>query len=179
LGKAYLVKRSTRGGRIGEIFDWWSASGDASADGSPPGANGMAALHGLLAQDIVIASPLAAGVSADEQQIHLSDQQFGALDLLASQRRALILGVAGSGKTLLAAEKARRLAGQGFEVLLTCFNRPLAEHLAATIGQLDGVTVSTFHGLAERLGQEVGLIGSSATHDTAYSTACPTSWIAR
>ena len=133
----------------------------------------MAALHGLLAQDIVIASPLAAGVSADEQQIHLSDQQFGALDLLASQRRALILGVAGSGKTLLAAEKARRLAAQGFEVLLTCFNRPLAEHLAATIGQLDGVTVSTFHGLAERLGQEVGLIGSSATHDTAYFDGLP------
>jgi len=40
---------------------------------------------------------------------------------------------------------------------------------SATIGQLDGVTVSIFHGLAERLGQETGLIGPSATHDTAIS----------
>ena len=60
----------------------------------------------------------------------------------------VVLGVAGSGKTLIAAEKARRLAAQGFDVLLTCFNRPLAEHLAGTIGRTPGVTVSTFHGLA-------------------------------
>ncbi len=85
----------------------------------------------------------------------------------------LILGVAGSGKTLLAAEKARRLAAQGFDVLLTCFNRPLAEHLAATIGRLDRIEVSTFHRLAERLGQEAGLIGPSPEHDTAYFDGLP------
>ncbi len=93
--------------------------------------------------------------------------------MLSSQRRALILGVAGSGKTLLAAEKARRLAAQGFEALLTCFNRPLAEHLAATIGRLDRITVSTFHRLAERLGAEAGLIGPNPTHDAAYFDGLP------
>jgi hypothetical protein len=131
------------GQRVEEIFDWWSASGDASADGGAPGAKGMAALHELLARDLEIASPLAAGVASDEARIvTLSESQFAALDMLAVQRRAVILGVAGSGKTLLAAEKARRLAAQGFEVLLTCFNRPLAEYLAATVGRLDRVTVS-------------------------------------
>jgi hypothetical protein len=161
------------GERIREIFDWWSASGDAATDGGPPRANGMAALHELLARDIEIVSPLAASVSADEDRIRLSAQQFGALDMLSSQRRALILGVAGSGKTLLAAEKARRLAAEGFEVLLTCFNRPLAEHLAATIGRLDHITVSTFHRLAERLGAEAGLIGPNPTHDAAYFDGLP------
>ncbi len=161
------------GERIREIFDWWAASGDAAADGGAPDANGMAALHELLARDLEIPSPLAAGVGADEAQIRLSEQQFSALDMLSSQRRALILGVAGSGKTLLAAEKARRLAAQGFEVLLTCFNRPLAEHLAATIGRLDRITVSTFHGLAERLGTEAGLIGPEPAHDTAYFDGLP------
>jgi hypothetical protein len=161
------------GDRVREIFDWWSASGDASADGGPPGPAGMQALHELVARDLVIDSPLAAGVSADEARIALSSQQFGALDLLSTQRRALILGVAGSGKTLLAAEKARRLAAQGFEVLLTCFNRPLAEHLAATVGRLERLTVSTFHGLAERLGQEAGIIGPDPAHDTAYFDELP------
>ncbi len=66
-----------------------------------------------------------------------------------------------------------RLAAQGFEVLLTCFNRPLAEHLAATIGQLEGVTVRTFHGLAEELGREAGLIGPDAVHDSAYFEDLP------
>lgn len=162
------------GERIGEIFDWWSASGDASADGAAPGGTGMAALHELLAQDIEIPSPLAAGVAADEAQfITLSERQFAALDTLTAQRRAVVLGVAGSGKTLLAAEKARRLAVQGFEVLLTCFNRPLAGFLDATIGQLDRVTVSTFHRLAEKFGQEAGLIGPKPAHDTPYFDALP------
>ena len=59
------------------------------------------------------------------------------------------------------------------DVLLTCFNRPLAEHLAATVGQLPGITVSTFHRLAETLGQEAGLIGPSPAHDTAYFDSLP------
>jgi superfamily I DNA/RNA helicase len=93
--------------------------------------------------------------------------------MLTAQRRALVLGVAGSGKTLLAAEKARRLAEQGFDVLLTCFNRPLAEQLAATIGQLPRVRVRTFHRLAEELGQEAGLIGPKPAHDQAYFDELP------
>jgi len=157
------------GQRVGEIFEWWSAS----VEGGSLGEAGLDALDALLAKPLEIPSPLAADVAADEARIALSATQFGALDLLAAQRRALVLGVAGSGKTLLAAEKARRLAAQGFEVLLTCFNRPLAEHLAATIGQVDGVTVRTFHGLAEELGTEAGLIGPDPAHDTAYFDELP------
>ena len=162
------------GERVSEIFDWWNASGDASAEDGAPGAKGMSALHELLARDLEIPSPLAAGVASDEARIiTLSESQFAALDMLAAQRRAVILGVAGSGKTLLAAEKARRLAAQGFEVLLTCFNRPLAEYLAATIGRLDRVTVSTFHRLAEKFGQEAGLVGPVPAHDTEYFDSLP------
>jgi hypothetical protein len=162
------------GGRIGAILDWWSRSGDASADGGAPRDIGMKALHELLGRDLAIASPLAAGVAADEARIvTLSERQFQILDTLWSERRAVILGVAGSGKTLIAAEKARRLAAQGFDVLFTCFNRPLAEFLAASIGRLDGVTVSTFHRLSERLGQEAGLIGPSPAHDQAYFDGLP------
>ncbi|MGI8657383.1 MAG: AAA family ATPase [Candidatus Limnocylindria bacterium] len=165
---------ATAGERVREIFDWWSHSGDASADGGAPGAIGMAALHELLARDLEIESPLAARVAGDEAQIvTLSERQFQVLDMLAGHRRAVILGVAGSGKTLIAAEKARRLAAQGFDVLLTCFNRPLAEHLEATIGRLDRVTVSTFHRLAERLGTDAGLIGAHPAHDAAYFDGLP------
>ena len=106
--------------------------------------------------------------AAEDRIVTLTERQFGVLDMLHAQRRAVILGVAGSGKTLIAAEKARRLAAEGFDVLLTCFNRPLAEWLAATVGRHERVTVSTFHRLAERLGQEAGLIGAKPAHDAAY-----------
>lgn len=133
------------GPRVQTIFDWWSRSGDASADGGAPGDIGMKALHELLGRDLVIESPLAAGVAAAEDRIiTLTERQFGILDTLHAHRRAVILGVAGSGKTLIAAEKARRLAAEGFDVLLTCFNRPLAEFLDQTVGRLDRITVSTF-----------------------------------
>lgn len=66
---------------------------------------GIKALHELLARDFEIASLLAAGVADDEARIlTLSERQFAVLDMLAAQRRALILGVAGSGNTLIAAE---------------------------------------------------------------------------
>jgi hypothetical protein len=45
----------------------------------------MQALHEIVARDLEIDSPLAAGVSAHEARIALSSQQFGALDLLSTQ----------------------------------------------------------------------------------------------
>jgi hypothetical protein len=61
-----------------------------------------------------------------------------------------------AGKTLIAAELARRLPAEGFEALLTCFNRPLAEFLDQTVGRLERIRVSTFHRLSERLGLAAG-----------------------
>ena len=43
------------------------------------------------------------------------------LDMLGRQTRVAIGGCAGSGKTFLAAEKARRLTKQGFSVLVLRF----------------------------------------------------------
>ena len=116
-----------------------------------------------------IPSPLQLQLAEDERQIiRLSQQQFDILDHLRAQRRALILGVAGSGKTLLAAEQTRRMAEAGHRVLLTCFNRPLAEYLRASIGLMDNVDVFTFHGLAEELATRAGLAISKRHADADY-----------
>lgn len=78
---------------------------------------------------------------------NLTEQQFVVLDTLRRHRRALILGGAGTGKTVLAVERSRRLAFDGFSVLLTCFNRPLALHLAGEFGHPWPVKVYSFHQL--------------------------------
>jgi hypothetical protein len=81
------------------------------------------------------------------EQIDLTARQVFALGQLRRNRRGVVLGPAGSGKTILATERARQLALDGFDVLLTCFNRPLADAVATDLSPIDGVSVATFHSL--------------------------------
>ncbi len=88
----------------------------------------------------------------------LTDQQFRLLDVLRKQKRVAISGCAGSGKTYLALEQARRLARRGLSVLVTCYNRNLADwmrHRLTEEGSKDlplrTIDVFNFHRLAARL----------------------------
>lgn len=73
-----------------------------------------------------------------------TEEQFIALDALAAAPRVLFNGPAGTGKTFLAIEAARRAVMEGQRTLLCCYNRPLATWISQQI-QHDLLTVSTFH----------------------------------
>lgn len=60
----------------------------------------------------------------------LSEQKC-VLDFLVEQKTAVIQGVAGTGKTLIALEKARRHADLGDKVLFLCYNRYLHDFIAS------------------------------------------------
>ena len=83
---------------------------------------------------------------AESTLITLTQEQVGILQSIRRNRRAVILGGAGTGKTVLATEKARKLAQEGLNTLFLCYNKPLQEYLAATLKDT-GVRVQTFHGL--------------------------------
>ena len=89
-----------------------------------------------------------------EDLLRLTEEQVAVLDSLAAHNRLAIEGAAGTGKTVLAMEKARRLATTGAKVLLLCFNRPLAAHLRQ---QAEGFTVETFHDFCERMARRAAL----------------------
>lgn len=85
----------------------------------------------------------------EQRMILLATQQYAVLDRLAKNKRMVIEGSAGTGKTLLAMECARRHAAQGRRVLFVCFNRLLADHLngyAARNGLTQGISIDTLHG---------------------------------
>lgn len=84
---------------------------------------------------------------AEQSYIRLTNQQSILLDYLQEQKTAVIHGLAGTGKTVLAKEKAQRLANEDEKVLFLCFNNFLKEHLKKSFSQ-PGVTFHTAHSLA-------------------------------
>ena len=73
-------------------------------------------------------------------------EQFGALDAMTNNPRVVFEGPAGTGKTLLAIESARRARAAGRRVLLICFNRLLGHWLEAETESLrPQVTTTTLH----------------------------------
>lgn len=65
-----------------------------------------------------------------EQSIRrFTEEQFVALDLLAENDRVLFKGPAGTGKTLLVIEAARRAVRAGMSTILVCFNSLLGSWL--------------------------------------------------
>lgn len=80
----------------------------------------------------------------EDELVAFLDEQYDALDAMADNRSVLFTGPAGSGKTFLALEAARREAGTGNTGRLLCFNRKLGQHLSS-IMTTDIVRVSSFH----------------------------------
>lgn len=81
----------------------------------------------------------------------LTEEQLDRLDELESNRRLVWTGGAGTGKTFLAAEAARRSSATG-SVLLTAVSRTLTTHLASILSN-HPVTVLPFDRLGEIQGR--------------------------
>ena len=77
-------------------------------------------------------------------------EQVALLNYLEDQDRAVINGIAGSGKTLMAVEKAKRHSLCGEKVLFLCYNKYLMQHLRSTY-ELENVDFYTIDGLACKL----------------------------
>jgi hypothetical protein len=67
---------------------------------------------------------------SERRLLRLTEEQFHSLDLLAGNARCLFEGAAGTGKTLLSLEFAKRCAKVGDRVLLICFNKLLGNWFA-------------------------------------------------
>lgn len=133
---------------INAAFAYW---GNDASSFTALGRRGLDVLRDVFARSFVV-TPLVSSQLAEQEarRLVLTKDQIRVLDFLRSHRRVAVSGGAGTGKTVLALEKARRLAAEGFKTLLTCYNRQLADYLSTICGAAPNLDVMSFHQLCHR-----------------------------
>lgn len=129
------------GGTIEQCFEHWGLQAKLSV-------HDMTKLVGLLAPTVSITPNLAGKTAEAEQDLLLfTAEQVEAFAGLRASRGGLILGGAGTGKTVLAIARAQQLAKDGFRTLLVCYNELLGADLARRAAAPPALTAGTFHSI--------------------------------
>lgn len=134
------------------------------------GETGIQALKKLFAFSFKLEIPLAVKINTiTTKLLELTNSQKMLLQFIANKKKAIIQGAAGSGKTILALEKAKQMAELGIQTLFLCYNRPLCEYVRKAYGKIPNLEVYTFHELCDKYGREAGLIkGQVDTNSKEY-----------
>ena len=146
---------------VARAFAFWVGDGSR---GDALGEHEMALADAFLAPTLELHRLLRHDVEDTRARlVAASNAQLLILNQARSQRRVEVVGPAGSGKSLVAVEKARRLAREGWRTLYVCFNQPLASEVGRAITDDPPdrrPTVTTFHRLCETLGRRAGVLAA-------------------
>lgn len=144
------------GTRLLSIFAYWQEH----ADYANQEFSGQAAIKALI-QDLVPTRQLSPRIGDvfERERVKIEEltrQQFRVLNSLRRHHRAVIVGGAGTGKTMLAMEKAQQLAEDDMRVLFLAYNRNIVSWIDRNLSDKH-ITVSTYHSLTGTLQQSTGL----------------------
>jgi hypothetical protein len=106
----------------------------------------------------------------EEEAQRFTQQQYHVLDLIAENPRCTIKGPAGTGKTFLALEAARRLAANGSRVLFCCYNKLLGGWVKEETADEELITAGTLHSYMGRLSQASSRQRVVGTDDRSWYT---------
>lgn len=117
----------------------------------------------ILRPDLQTAFSLGSYLDGVESRLlHLTQQQIRISRRMAANPRTVVRGAAGTGKTVIALDRAVELSRSGCRVLYVCFNQLLAAHVRKSVGhsQCGGAfDVVHLHALYRRLIAGAGLSG--------------------
>ncbi|QWD96257.1 NERD domain-containing protein [Polynucleobacter sp. MG-6-Vaara-E2] len=131
---------------LDRLIKFWRQNGE-----TPLGSQGVKILEKFLTKPIEVRPAFVATIDdAEVQRIRLTNNQAKVLRIIGGRTRAVISGGAGTGKTLIAVEKAKYFASNGLKTLLLCYNRPLADSLALALQDQPLLAVLDFHQLCDR-----------------------------
>lgn len=132
-------------------FSYWREQNPSDRRADEIGIRGVETIRHVFAR-VATTRPLLSARLEDEERerIDLTRKQAAVLDFLARQRRVMIAGGAGTGKTLIAREKAVRVAEEGLRTLLICYNRGLADYLREQCAGIGNLDVASFHQVCHR-----------------------------
>ena len=99
--------------------------------------------------ELIVAKNVCVGY-AESKLLSLTEEQYVRLDELEANSRCIFEGAAGTGKTLLALEFARRASYSGMNVLFVCFNRLLGEWLQSQTIDMD-IIAGTWHAITRKI----------------------------
>ena len=122
------------------FFEYWHSK---NGNGKKLTKEDITVLKQYLRPDFEVVEPLHVKLSQIEDvAVKLTEDQYRYLDIVAANSRVLCSGGAGTGKTFLAAELARRMASEDKNIALVCKSNWLKRYLETRI-QNEFVTIST------------------------------------
>jgi len=141
----------------------WKASWKASRGwpGDAPTAALIRRARQILRPDVESAFSIGGYLTAVESRlVQLTNEQIRASRRMAANPRTIVRGKAGTGKTVIAVERAKQLSQEGKRVLFLCFNQLLATHIRSGLAKesdAGNVDVRHVHGLYAEVIARAGL----------------------
>lgn len=141
----------------GKLGEWVKRRlGEPSGGQSGPGTKGITALRLLYANPVELRESLATKIEYFEERtsILLTGSQMQTLLELPENRKSVVRGGAGTGKTLLAQEFALRMAELEKKVLILCNNRVLFSAMISKFRGNQQIEVLSFEDLFDMTSKE-------------------------
>lgn len=100
--------------------------------------------------------------NAEEELTELTAKQYKCLDQIEENRRGIVYGPAGTGKTLLAIEQTKKSVLKGGKVALLCFNNSIGKwfqtYFEDKASDCRPEYIGTFHGLMTKIVSDAGIV---------------------
>lgn len=132
---------------ISTLFEYWKSKAFGASRTELASLEAVEAVQRFLRPDFEAIVPIGLQTqNVTESSIRLTEDQLSWVDVVEANPRSLCVGGAGTGKTFLAAELARRWTTDGSKVLFACSSPWLKSWLDVRLN-LRGLVISTFDGL--------------------------------